>query len=120
MASTLIAKVGVVGITQQKGSVVSRLGIKAASGLSCSAQLQTRGGKCSLGRALRIQSCSPLTNPGGPIAQVRFSAHPAVLVKNPEGVHDGKLNLVCALLIGVVSAACRYTDCIVASWVFSQ
>lgn len=45
-------------------------------------------------------------------------AHAAVLLWKAKGVLDGKMNLVHARLLGVASAACRYTNRIVDPWGF--
>lgn len=47
-----------------------------------------------------------------------FVCSPSCLVLETWRVNDGKINLVHELLIGVMSAACRYTSCTFASWVF--
>lgn len=62
----------------------------------------------------------PCTLTPGPScrAQAPLLARPAVRSQKAQGVLDGKMSLVHALLIGVVPAACRYTRCIVASWGF--
>lgn len=65
------------------------------------------------------QSPSPRTDPGAQLQGTGlFVGLPSCPVSESPGALDGKMNLARALLVGVVSAACRYTRCIVASWAF--